>query len=50
MERELSRNVSMKRVRERIKYHLEAVFKVTLMMTSLEKLKIGFKLKVSKVI
>lgn len=50
MERELSRNVSMKRVRERIKHHLEAVFKVALMMTSLEKLKIGFKLKVSKVI
>jgi lipoate-protein ligase B len=50
MERELSRNVSMKRVRERIKYHLEAVFDVALIMTSLEKLKIGFKLKVSKVI
>jgi len=44
MERELSRNVSMKQVRERVKHHLEAVFKVTLMMTSLEKLKIGFKL------
>ena len=50
MERELSRNVSMKRVRERIKYHLEAVFDVALIMTSLEELKIGFKLKVSKVI
>jgi lipoate-protein ligase B len=50
MECELSRNVSMKRVRERIKHHLEAVFDVALIMTSLEKLKIGFKLKVSKVI
>ena len=50
MERELSRNVSIKRVRERIKHHLEAVFDVALIMTSLEELKIGFKLKVSKVI
>jgi lipoate-protein ligase B len=50
MERELSRNVSMKRVSERIKHHLKAVFDVALIMTSLEKLKIGFKLKVSKVI
>jgi lipoate-protein ligase B len=40
MERELSRNVSIKRVRERIKHHLEAVFGVALMMTRLEKLKI----------
>jgi lipoate-protein ligase B len=40
MERELSRNVSMKRVRERIKHHLEAVFGIALMMTRLEKLKI----------
>jgi len=40
MERELSRKVSMKRVRERVKHHLEAVFGVSLMMTRLEKLKI----------
>jgi len=40
MERELSRNISMKRVRERIKHHLEVVFGVALMMTRLEKLKI----------
>jgi lipoate-protein ligase B len=40
MERELSRKVSMKRVRERIKHHLEAVFGVSLIMTRLEKLKV----------
>lgn len=40
MERELSRKVSMKRVRARVKHHLEAVFGVELMMTGLEKLKI----------
>ena len=40
MERELSRNVSMKRVRERVKHHLEVVFDVALIMTRLEKLKI----------
>jgi lipoate-protein ligase B len=40
MARELSRKVSMKRVRERIKHHLEAVFGVSLTMTRLEKLKI----------
>jgi len=40
MEHELSRKVSMKRVRERVKHHLEAVFGVSLMMTRLEKLKI----------
>ena len=40
IERELSRNVSMKRVRDRVKHHLEAVFDVALIMTRLEKLKI----------
>ena len=40
MEHELSRKVSMKRVRERVKHHLEAVFGVSLIMTGLEKLKI----------
>jgi lipoate-protein ligase B len=39
MERELCGNVSMKQVRERVKHHLEAVFEVALIMTSLEKLK-----------
>jgi len=39
MERELSRKLSMSQVRETIKHHLEAVFGVALMMTSLEKLK-----------
>jgi len=40
MAHELSRKVSMKRVRERVKHHLKAVFGVSLMMTQLEKLKI----------
>jgi lipoate-protein ligase B len=40
IEHELSRKVSMKGVRKRIKHHLEAVFGVSLMMTRLEKLKI----------
>jgi lipoate-protein ligase B len=38
MERELSGSVPMKRVRERIKHHMEAVFDVSLIMTHLEKL------------
>ncbi|MGD2030289.1 MAG: lipoyl(octanoyl) transferase LipB [Desulfobacterales bacterium] len=40
MAHELSRKVSMKQVRERVKHHLKAVFGVSLMMTRLEKLKI----------
>jgi lipoate-protein ligase B len=40
MARELSRKVSMSRVRERIKHHLKAVFGVSLTMTRLEQLKI----------
>ncbi|MGD9105971.1 MAG: lipoyl(octanoyl) transferase LipB [Desulfobacterales bacterium] len=41
MERELSGDISMKQVRERVKHHLEAVFDVALMMTRLETLKIN---------
>jgi len=40
MEIEHCGNVSMKQVSERVKHHFEAVFEVTLIMTSLEKLKI----------
>jgi len=40
VERELSHKLSMSQVRETVKHHLEAVFGVALMMTSLEKLKI----------
>jgi lipoate-protein ligase B len=39
MEIELSGNISITQVRERIKHHLESVFDVELIMTSLEKLK-----------
>ena len=41
MEIERCGNVSMKQVRKRVKHHLEAVFEVALIMTSLEKLKIN---------
>jgi lipoate-protein ligase B len=41
MERELSRKISMKIVREAVKCHLEAVFEVTLMMTSLAELNLN---------
>jgi lipoate-protein ligase B len=42
MERELSRKVSMNQVRETVKHHLEAVFGVALVITSLEKLKVDY--------
>ena len=42
MERELSRKVSMNQVRETVKHHLEAVFGVALVITSLEKLKFDY--------
>ncbi|MBU0698146.1 MAG: lipoyl(octanoyl) transferase LipB [Proteobacteria bacterium] len=41
MAHELSRKISMKRVRETLKCHLEAVFGVTLNMTSLEELNLN---------
>jgi len=40
MEKELSRKVSMNQVRETVKSHIEAVFGVELIMTSLKELKI----------
>lgn len=42
MEREISRKVSMNRVRETIKLHLKSVFGIGLVMTSLQKMKIEY--------
>jgi lipoate-protein ligase B len=41
MEREISRRVSMNQVRENIKLHLETVFGIGLVMTSLQKLRLN---------
>lgn len=42
IEKELSRKVSMNQVRETVKHHVQAVFGVELVMTSLKKLKIDY--------